>query len=282
MTAFQAIAPAKINLFLHITGKKHDNYHLLETFFVFARLYNILEIRIDYEKSMVIFVNSSCEINSRYNTITKAINLLLKHTARHVEISVRVIKNIPVAAGLGGGSSDAGAVIRTLGKYWNIEDGVLDEVAQNVGADVPVSVNCAAAFAKGTGGNLYYCKNFTIPKSIILINPGKPLSTARVFQEYNGGFSAPLDFPNDDTVDLIELMRSTKNDLQEVAITVIPEIEDILSFLQKQIGCIIARMSGSGATCFGIFDGEEKAKFAASNAQHHYPNWWVHVTSLIV
>ncbi|WP_339046959.1 4-(cytidine 5'-diphospho)-2-C-methyl-D-erythritol kinase [Candidatus Mesenet endosymbiont of Phosphuga atrata] len=282
MAAFQAIAPAKINLFLHIVGKKQDNYHLLETFFIFAKLYDILEIRTDYKKSMVTFVNDDCEINSRYNTITKAINLLLKHTARHVEISVRVIKNIPVAAGLGGGSSDAGAVIRILGKYWNIENQVLNEVAANVGADVPVSVNCATAFAKGTGDDLHYYKNFTIPKSIVLVNPGKPLSTTRVFQEYNGNFSAPLDFPKADTVDLIELMHSTKNDLQEVAITIIPEIEDILSFLQKQAGCIIMRMSGSGATCFGIFDSEKKAKSAANNVHHHHPNWWVHTTSLIV
>lgn len=282
MTSFQAIAPAKINLFLHITGKRQDNYHLLETFFVFAKLYDILEIRIGYEKSMVIFVNTSRTINSHNNTITKAIDLLLKHTAKHIDISVRVIKNIPVAAGLGGGSSDAGAVIRTLGKHWNVKDSLLNEVALSVGADVSVSVNCTTAFARGTGEEMYCCKNFTIPKSTVLVNPGKPLSTARVFQEYKGDFSAPLDFPKTDAVDLIEIMRSTKNDLQETAITIIPEIEDVLSFLQKQPGCITTRMSGSGATCFGIFDNEEKAKFAASNVQHHHSNWWVHATSLIV
>ncbi len=282
MATFLAKAPAKVNLFLHVVGKRQDGYHLLETVFAFTKLSNYLEIRTDCKKSMVVFVNSNCAIDNHNNTVTKAIDLLIEHAPRNTKISVKVIKNVPSAAGLGSGSSDAGAVIRTLGKLWNIEDSALNEIALNIGADVPVSINNTTTFAKGIGEDLHYCRNFTIPKSIVLINPGKPLITAEVFKNYKGDFSAPFDFFLDDTVDLIEFMRSTKNDLQETAISIVPEIQDILSLLKKQAGCIIARMSGSGATCFGIFDNDAKAKSAANDIQEKHHNWWVCATNLIV
>ncbi|MDM8335790.1 4-(cytidine 5'-diphospho)-2-C-methyl-D-erythritol kinase [Wolbachia pipientis] len=288
MKSFCVKAPAKINLLLHVVEKKEVGYHLIEGLFVFANLANFLEIRVGekdfkYDNSMVEFINSELRISNKYNTVMKAVNLLLKYAPARTKVIVKVVKNIPIAAGLGSGSSDAGAVIRTLGKLWKIERSVLNEIALNVGADVPASIDSKPVLVKGIGEKLCYIKKFSLPTNVVLVKPKRKfLSTPEVFSKYEGNFSKPIEWSDNNEKDLLKLLKDTKNDLQEIAVNLVPEIKDVILALESQKGSILSRMSGSGVACFGIFDSEENAKAAALNIREKQPEWWVCDTQLIV
>ncbi|MDD9331765.1 MAG: 4-(cytidine 5'-diphospho)-2-C-methyl-D-erythritol kinase [Wolbachia sp.] len=288
MKSFCVKAPAKINLFLHIVDKKETGYHLIEGLFVFANLSNFLEIRVgerrfEYNRSKVEFVNPESKINDKYNTVMKAISLLTRYAPRHTKVYIKVVKNIPIAVGLGSGSSDAGAVIRTLGKLWEIDKSILNGVALSVGADVPASIESKPVFVKGIGEELYPIQKFSLPGNIVLVKPKKKfLSTPEVFSKYKGEFSKSIEWNESNEQNLLKLVKDTKNDLQETAVSLVPEIENIISALELQKGCIFARMSGSGVACFGMFDSGEDAKAAAVNIKEKQPEWWVCDTQLIV
>ncbi|PRD23642.1 UNVERIFIED_CONTAM: ispE [Trichonephila clavipes] len=280
MKSFCVKAPAKINLFLHVVNKKETGYHLIEGLFVFANLSNFLEIKVGekdsrYDNSTVEFINSESRINNQYNTITKAVDLLLRQAPVRTKVSIRVVKNIPIAAGLGSGSSDAGAVVRTLGKLWEIDRTILNEIALNVGADVPASVDSKPVFVRGIGEELCYVQKFSLPTNVVLVKPKKRfLSTPEVFSKHEGEFSESIKWSDDAEKDLLKLLKETRNDLQEIAISLVPEIKDVISTLESQEGSILSRMSGSGVSCFGIFDSEENAKAAAVNIREKQPEWW--------
>ncbi|KLT23064.1 4-diphosphocytidyl-2C-methyl-D-erythritol kinase [Wolbachia endosymbiont of Armadillidium vulgare str. wVulC] len=289
MESFCVKAPAKINLFLHIINREERGYHLIESLVVFAKLSNFLEIKVGkkkfrYDHSTVEFVNSEFKINYRYNTVTKAVNLLLRYAPARTKVTVRVIKNIPIAAGLGSGSSDAGAVIRTLGELWEVDRQILNDIALSVGADVPASIDDSKpVFVRGIGEELCPVKQCSLPTSVVLVKPKKKfLNTSEVFSKYKGDFSQPIKWSNNTEEGLLELLKETKNDLQEAAISLVPEIQDVISTLESQEGSILSRMSGSGVACFGMFNSEESAKAAAANIKKEYPEWWVYDTQLIV
>ncbi|MDG7055955.1 MAG: 4-(cytidine 5'-diphospho)-2-C-methyl-D-erythritol kinase [Wolbachia endosymbiont of Meromenopon meropis] len=288
MKSFFVKAPAKINLFLHVIERKETGHHLIEGLFVFANLFNLLEIKVDeinfrYNNFTVEFVNSEFKINNKYNTVTKAISLLLKHAPIRTKIAVKVIKNIPIAAGLGSGSSDAGAVIRTLGELWKINRFILNEIALSVGADVPASIDSKPVLVRGVGEKLCFIEEFSLPTNIVLVKPKKKfLSTAKVFAKYRGEFSKPINWDNNVKNDLLKFLKETRNDLQEIAIKSVPEIGDVILVLESQKGSLLSRMSGSGVACFGIFDNKENAKIAVTNIKENYPEWWVCNTQLII
>ncbi|AAW70764.1 4-(cytidine 5'-diphospho)-2-C-methyl-D-erythritol kinase [Wolbachia endosymbiont of Brugia malayi] len=288
MKSFCVKAPAKINLFLHVVEKKETGYHLIEGLFVFANLSNFLEIKVGekdfrYDNPIVEFVNSELKISNKYNTVMRAVNLLLRHAPVRTKVTVKVVKNIPTSAGLGSGSSDAGAVIRTLGKLWKIDRPILNEIALSVGADVPASIDSKPVLVRGIGEELCYINKFSLPTNIVLAKPKKKfLSTPEVFSKYGGNFSKPIEWRDDTEKDLLKLLKETENDLQEIAISLVPEIRDVILALESQEGSILSRMSGSGVTCFGIFDSEENAKTAAVNIREKQPEWWVCDAQLIV
>jgi 4-diphosphocytidyl-2-C-methyl-D-erythritol kinase len=288
MKSFCVKAPTKINLFLHIVDKKESGFHLIEGLFVFANLSNFLEIKVGkkdfkYDNSAVQFINSDFKINNQYNTVMKAVNVLLRYAPNRTKVLIKVVKNIPTAAGLGSGSSDAGAVIRTLGKLWEIDRSILNEIALNVGADVPASVDSKPAFVRGIGEELYHIKNFSFPQYVVLIKPKKKfLSTPEVFSKYKGEFTRLIEWSDDTEKDLLKLVKETKNDLQEAAIDLVPEIKDIILALESQKGSILSRMTGSGVACFGMFDSKENAEAAAVNIREKQLEWWVCNTQLIV
>ncbi|MGL9717233.1 MAG: 4-(cytidine 5'-diphospho)-2-C-methyl-D-erythritol kinase [Wolbachia sp.] len=288
MKSFCVKAPAKINLFLHVVEKKEIGYHLIEGLFVFANLSNFLEIKVGekdfrYDNSIVEFVNSELRISNKYNTVMRAVSLLLRYAPARTKVIIKVVKNIPTAAGLGSGSSDAGAVIRTLGKLWEIDRSILNEIALSVGADVPASIDNKPVLARGIGEELRPVKEFSLPTNVVLVKPKKKfLSTPEVFSKYKGDFSKSIKWNDDSEKDLLKLLKETKNDLQEIAVSLVPEIEDVISTLESQKGSILSRMSGSGVACFGIFDSKENAKAAAANIREKQPEWWVCDTQLIV
>ncbi|MBV0899517.1 MAG: 4-(cytidine 5'-diphospho)-2-C-methyl-D-erythritol kinase [Wolbachia endosymbiont of Fragariocoptes setiger] len=287
MNVFSVKAYAKINLFLHIIARKETGYHEIESLFVFTNFANFLEIKIDYkkyryDKSEVVFINSKSKIDSRYNTIIKAINMLIRYAPSYTKVFVKVIKNVPSASGLGSGSSDAGAIIRTMGKVWNVERSILNEIALNIGSDVPASIDSRAVLVRGFGEELSYIRNtHSLPKDIVIVKLKKKfLSTPEVYSKFSGEFSQPIEWSND--MNLLQLVKNTRNDLQETAIHFIPEIKNVVSTLELQKGCVVARMSGSGVACFGLFDNEENAKTAKITIETENSNWLVINTKLIL
>ena len=274
MSKFLVKAPAKVNLFLHITGKKDNQHHYLESLFVFVNVYDILEVTIGESKRGVCF--SNLRISKYNNTVYSAIELLLRHSTAHTNVFVNVMKNILVSAGLGGGSADAAAVMRLLGSMWNIEYKLLQELALKVGSDVPACLESKTLFAKGVGEDILLLPELLLPKYIVLVAPrGRALSTAKVFGNYQKSTFSPsicdkLPVKQDDW---LELICNARNDLLEVALKFIPEIEDILFVLKKLKNCLVARMTGSGATCFALFNELNHAEAAAKLLQSTRPDW---------
>ncbi|CAH58054.1 4-(cytidine 5'-diphospho)-2-C-methyl-D-erythritol kinase [Ehrlichia ruminantium] len=275
MSKFLVKAPAKINLFLHILGK-NSNYHSLESLLVFVNIYDILEVTIDAPRSGVYFTN--LKINRYNNTITKVIYLLSQHSTSSVNVFVSVIKNILVSAGLAGGSADAAAVMRLLGNVWDIQPQVLEELALEIGSDVPACLHSKTLFARGRGEDILLLPDLCLPKYIVIVAPkGKPLSTVKVFNNYEpSAFSSPIcdNLPVRQD-DWLELIYNARNDLLDTALKFVPEIEEILFVLRKFRNCLIARMTGSGATCFALFNELSDAEVVVRELQMTRPDWIV-------
>ncbi|QGR02405.1 4-(cytidine 5'-diphospho)-2-C-methyl-D-erythritol kinase [Ehrlichia ruminantium] len=275
MSKFLVKAPAKVNLFLHIIGK-NDRYHSLESLFVFVNIYDILEVTIGAPRKGVYFAN--LKINRYNNTVIKAIELLSKYTDSSVNVFVSVIKNILVSAGLAGGSADAAAVMRLLGNMWDIEHQVLEGLALEIGSDVPACLHSKTLFIKGRGENILLLPDLCLPKYIVLVAPrGRALSTVKVFSNYEAGtFSSSIsDKLPAKRDDWLELICSARNDLLDTALKFVPEIEDILFVLKKFKNCLTARMTGSGATCFALFNELNDAETAVRELKMTRPDWIV-------
>ncbi|GAT75185.1 4-diphosphocytidyl-2-C-methyl-D-erythritol kinase [Ehrlichia ruminantium] len=275
MSKFLVKAPAKVNLFLHIIGK-NNNYHSLESLLVFVNIYDILEVTIDAPKSGVYFTN--LKINRYNNTITKVVYLLSQHSTSSVNVFVSVIKNILVSAGLAGGSADAAAVMRLLGNVWDIQPQVLEELALEIGSDVPACLHSKTLFARGRGEDILLLPDLCLPKYIVIVAPkGRPLSTVKVFNNYEpSAFSSSIcdNLPVRQD-DWLELIYNARNDLLDTALKFVPEIEEILFVLRKFRNCLTARMTGSGATCFALFNELSDAEVVVRELQMTRPDWIV-------
>ena len=183
-----------------------------------------------------------------------------------------------MASGIGGGSADAATALKGLAHLWGIDpaDPVLVGVASRLGSDIPVCVAGRACYMGGTGTELAPAPD--LPEAgLVLVNPGIGLSTPSVYRARQGDFSPPARFDRSarDAGDLARLLALRGNDLTKAAISLVPDIASVLVALEAAGGCLLARMSGSGATCFGIFDDRDAAKKAAARLRADHPNWWV-------
>lgn len=254
------LARAKVNLSLHITGKRADGYHLLDSIVVFPEVGDVLR----REGEGLSLSGPFAEGLSRTdNLVTKAAALLGKAPNIHLE------KNLPVASGIGGGSADAAAALRLLSNG-PPPNGL------SLGADVPACVLSKPLRMQGIGEQLTLLP--PLPSfAIVLVNSGAPVSTAAVFKALEiidnptgnplpEGLSTPAFF---------QFIASQRNDMQPAAMQLCPSIGTVLAALKAQPNCALARMSGSGGTCFGLFENVEKAENAARHIQQAQPNWWV-------
>lgn len=261
-------AHAKVNLFLLVTGVRGD-FHTISSFVAFATdIYDELSIEESKDGNSVIFLNSS-SIDKLDNTIVKALSYLSDYTDKF--FTVKIKKNIPTAAGMGGGSADAAAILRYLGKLLNIDNEALYEIALKIGADVPVCLYGSACLVHGIGEKITQSNlEFSFPA--VFINPSRKLLTSDVFSLYkkrNKCFSS--DITNLDEYQLIEL----DNDLMEYAAELAPEIRLILNTLDESEGCISAKLCGSGPTCFGIFRDLDRAMLALDTIKSSNNNWLI-------
>jgi 4-diphosphocytidyl-2-C-methyl-D-erythritol kinase len=266
------IAFAKINLALHVRNRREDGYHELETLFAFVDAGDILTVQKSDRISLNIkgpFAEALEEDDD--NLVIRAARALSGRVGSASGAALTLTKNLPVASGIGGGSADAAATLRLLNPFWNcgltVQD--LQMIAAPLGADIPVCVQSRAAVGKGIGQSLREIDFQGLKgKPILLVNPGVPVSTAHVFQGWNGIDNGPLS-----DGDAQEVATLGRNDLEASARALCPEVADVLHALQETAPAM-ARMSGSGATCFGMYDDIDALVGAHARIKQANPDWW--------
>ena len=280
-----ANAPAKINLYLHVTGKRADGYHLLDSLIAFAGTGDTIEA------SPADTITLSCDgpfgaalASEPDNLVLKAARMLAAQAGIAKGAALRLTKRLPIASGIGGGSADAAATLRALAQLWQLTlaPDEMQKIAARLGADVPICLHGRAAYIGGIGEII--ADTAALPEAgIVLVNPGKALSTPAVFKNFRGPMSAAKRFETmpRGTHALCELLAARSNDLTEAAVALVPEIADVLAALAQTPGALLARMSGSGATCFALFDDRLSAARAAKDLAKRQPSWWVQGAALI-
>ena len=283
-TARAEKAPAKVNLTLRVLGRRADGYHELESLVAFAGVGDALTFAPGDALTLTVSgPTAPAAGDSADNLVLKAARALAERIAGLTLGRFALSKRLPVAAGLGGGSADAAAALRLLAHANGIalDDPRLMQAAQATGADVPVCLDPRPRLMRGVGDVL--SAPLDLPRLFaVLINPGVAVSTREVFAALNLPPAAPpalAGAPPPPSALLAEI-ASGRNDLEQPAIELEPVIADVLSIINKLPGCRLARMSGSGATCFGLFETNAAATAAARTVRVGYPQWWVRATVL--
>lgn len=276
MAAGTEFAPAKVNLFLRVTGRRADGYHLLDSLAVFPAVGDRLSFDANDDFTLDVRGPFGAGLSAGAdNLVLRAGHALA--AAAGVRASGRLIleKHLPVASGLGGGSADAAAALRLLSRTWDVGVDATDlhALALTLGADVPVCLGSHPARMSGVGELLSPVPALP-PCGIVLVNPGIAVATSDVFRARAGAFSPPALLAGSwrDAAALARDMASAINDLEAPAIALCPPIAEVLAGLHAQPGCLLARMSGSGATCFALCPDAETAETVASALRR--TGWW--------
>ena len=272
-------APAKINLYLHVVGRRADGYHLLDSLVAFAEPADEVSAEPAPELSLTLRGPYAAALGDapRDNLVWRAAEQLAARAGRPAAAALTLVKNLPVASGIGGGSSDAAAALKALAALWRLGPASIDlaALAATLGADVPVCLGARAAWLGGIGGEVEPAPGVP-PVTALLVNPGIALPTPAVFKARRGPFSSPARFAMPvATADLIGLLAARRNDLTDAAVSLVPTIARVLERLAGLEGALLTRMSGSGATCFALFAAPEAAAAAAARLRAERPEWWV-------
>jgi len=271
---------AKINFYLEVTGRE-GGYHLLNSLMAFLDIYDEIEFKesksleLEIKGSYADFLkNDECE-----NIILRAVKVLSSEYEFDPKIKISLTKNIPIGAGIGGGSSNAATTLLMLNEFYNlkISEKKLAEIGLKLGADVPFCLNQKMASISGIGENILNIQIAPNPLFAVIINPNIHLSTKKVFANLaknNQPFS-DFKFENISAENLVSVIKNHKNDLEKSAIELAPEISPILIEITKQNNCLISRMSGSGTTCFGLFDNQSDLELAYQNLSKKFPKFYL-------
>jgi len=269
-------APAKINLYLHVVGRRPDGYHLLDSLAVFAGVGDRLTVSPSDGLTLSVtgpFTGGLAD--EADNLVLRAAQRLADRAGIVPTGALALEKNLPVASGIGGGSADAAATLRLLSRFWGLPTIGLAEIALGLGADVPVCLAGQPALMAGIGDVLAQAPR--LPElGIVLVNPGVAVSTQAVFRERTGPFSEPFGLAEQvwrDAAGFVAALQATHNDLELPARRLAPVIGDVQEAVAAAPACLLARMSGSGATCFGLFRTPEEASEAARLIGRD--GWWV-------
>ncbi len=267
-------AYAKINLALHVRKRRDDGYHELETLFAFAEAGDVLAVEAADDFSLTITGPFSQELSAGPdNLVLKAAKALAQAAGLQTGAAFHLDKRLPIASGIGGGSADAAAALRLASRLWALGTVRPMDVAAALGADVPACVLSQTCFGTGVGEQLEPVEASELTGlPILLVNPRRPCPTGPVFKAWDGLDRGAL-HPED--------WKTARNDLQAPALRLVPEIGKVLHALAAQPGVCLTRMSGSGATCFALFDNETARDTAASALSASHANWWVLPTSLL-
>ena len=278
-------APAKVNLYLHVLGRRPDGYHELDSLVAFPDIADMVAARPGAGLSLAIDGPFAAALGGdpEGNLVLRAARLLARAAGIAADAALTLTKNLPVASGIGGGSSDAAAALRALCRLWHLRPGEarLDEIACALGADVPACLLARPAWLGGIGERIVPAGALPL-LGIVLVNPLRGLPTHAVFAARRGAFSAPgrpgaLPTAGDA---LLALLRRQRNDLTEAAVGILPEIAAILDGLAAEEGVLLSRMSGSGATCFALCADARAAGHVARRIAAARPGWWVRAGQL--
>ena len=304
----EILATAKVNLFLEITGRRQDGFHLLDSLVVFADIGDLVTVR-EGAGTAQFQLAATGPFADRLPRVDDD-NLVIAAARRLAgawpdsndkdgdggvfearRATIDLVKNLPVSAGIGGGSVDAAATLRGLTALWThdgntpIDENAMAELALALGADVPICLRGEPAFMRGIGEAITPAP--PIPElSILLINPGLPLPTPEVFARYDEAptnYSQPLAIPDafGGPEAFLTYIGGRKNDLTAAACEAMPVIGEILDRIGASDGCRLARMSGSGATCFGLYDNVGAAQQARQALVDHGSEWWLSAGKLL-
>jgi 4-diphosphocytidyl-2-C-methyl-D-erythritol kinase len=280
-THFPFLAPAKINLYLHVVGKRADGFHLLDSLIVFAETGD--DLTVSPHGNLALEIDGPFSSGLRHeadNLVLRAARGLAEIAGIDARAQIRLTKNLPIASGIGGGSADAAAALRALTELWQLDLDIgaqaMRDLALRLGADVPVCLDGTPSFVGGIGEEIRPAGQLP-PAWLVLVNPRVPTPTPQVFKARRGDFSAEARWsvPPADAVALAAYLRDCRNDLTEAAITVAPVIREVLSAIGTTGDCLLARLSGSGATCFGLYANAATAEAAAAELRRRHPGWWV-------
>ena len=253
------IAAAKINLALHVRARRADGRHDIETVFAFCTDGDRLTAQPADDLSLTLGGPFARDLSAEDNLVLVAARALQERAGTEQGAALHLVKKLPVASGIGGGSADAAAALRLLTSLWRIDPAHAQAVAPILGSDVPACLLSLTARGSGAGDTLELIDAGVSGTPILLVNPGFALSTGAVFQRWDGVDRGPLGH-----------WREGRNDLEAPAIALVPEIAEVREWLRGQ-GASFVRMSGSGATCVALFDSEE-ARDAAEAAVPE--RWW--------
>ena len=278
------LAGAKVNLYLHVLGRRPDGYHLLDSLVVFADVGDRIEVAAAESLRLAIDGPFAAEVPAgEDNLVLRASRALAHAVGRPAAAAIRLTKSLPVASGIGGGSADAAATLRALVRLWRLDiDGErLRRLALALGADVPMCLRAWPVFIGGIGERVEEAPELP-PCALLLVNPRVALPTPRVFARREGPFSQPGRFatPPADARALAVQLADRRNDLTEAAIGLVPGIAAVLDALRATPGVLLARMSGSGATCFGLCEEEAAAISGARALARWHPEWWTTAASV--
>jgi len=286
-SALSEPAPAKINLYLHVVGRRDDGYHLLDSLLVFAAIHDLVVAAPAEELSLAIegpFAPALAAAGEN-NLVLRAARMLAEAAALRRGAHLRLIKHLPVAAGLGGGSADAAAALRLLCRLWRLQMPAADlaEIGLRLGADVPACLASQPVLVSGIGERLEPLTAALPEAYFVLANPGNPVPTAPVFRARPPDFrtARPIGAVPTTLVALIDALGRCANDLQATAVRLHPEIGEVLDALGALPGARLARMSGSGGTCFALFASRSAAAAGAGMLARLRPTWWVAATPML-
>lgn len=280
-------APAKINLALHVTGQRADGYHLIESLVVFTHLGDQVSVELADRDGFALEGPEAGALSSEDasgNLVVRARDNLRDAARRSgikaAPVQIRLDKRLPVASGMGGGSADAAATLKTLCRIWGFEPEpeILSAIALSLGADVPMCLSGKPLIARGIGERLDPVE-LGFGLDLVIVNPRIGVSTPAVFAKLQRRDNAPLPAPEGlaNKNRFVDWLSQTRNDLEPAAMQLVPDIADCLSVL-RNAGAQFARMSGSGASCFGLYPSTEAAQDAAEQLRAAKPGWFVEAT----
>lgn len=286
LTSVRVFAPAKINLALHVTGQRADGYHLLDSLVTFADVGDVLEMRRGASPTLVAGGPEAAGVPTDGSNLVAKVAALFDDLP---DVAFTLTKILPVASGIGGGSADAAAAFRGL---MALRQGDPAGDGQGgpgqargllaLGADIPMCLSSAAARIGGVGEHIVPLPDFP-QLDAVLVNPRRGLSTPAVFKAMTSrdNPAMPEELPEfSGASELIVWLQGKRNDMEAAALLLEPSIAAVTAALKADPGCKLARMSGSGATCFGLYETQKAARRAAADLQRQHPGWWVRATRL--
>ena len=278
------LSPIKLNLFLEVIKKTSDGYHQLESLMIFCKFGDFIKIKKSNKFLFSIEGPFSENLSTRQNIIIDTVSLLENFFGMKFNIEIVLKKNLPISSGMGGGSSNAATVFHCLKNLYNlkIKKKDLDELLFSLGADVPFCYYRKSAMVKGKGEKIFFLNKKIRELPVVLVNPLIEISTKKIFENLNlnKSYKDKFDYNDIDKANLFDYLEEKKNDLQPFAEKICPKIREISDFLKVKTNAKFSRMTGSGATCFSIYENKDDAINAERILRSEFKQIWIKRTEL--